>query len=141
MAEPVGGTDPAELLVGESSGLAVAPVLALLCCFGGSESEGERDRLRVESTSGMANSVIFVQGCFSTDEGFQGACYLGRKGLGIGSRDMMYVGLTTVHVGGKERNAGKEEDMKNSRGDIPVRWSQRKQSTATVSTVKNLQFQ
>lgn len=48
----------AELLVVESSGIAAAPVLALLCCFCGSESDGERDRLRFESASGMANSVF-----------------------------------------------------------------------------------
>ena len=47
-----------ELLVVESSGIAAAPVLALLCCFCGSESDGERDRLRFESASGMANSVF-----------------------------------------------------------------------------------
>lgn len=34
------------------------PVFARLCCLGGSESEGDRDRLRFESASGMANSVF-----------------------------------------------------------------------------------
>ena len=54
------------MLAFESSGVAAVPVLALLCCFVGSESDGERDRLRFESASGMANSV-FKYWFFLTD--------------------------------------------------------------------------
>ena len=56
-----GGTEPADLLRLVESFVAVLPVLARLCCLGGSESEGERDRLRFESASGMANSMIFFK--------------------------------------------------------------------------------
>jgi hypothetical protein len=47
-------TEPAGL-VPDSSEADVPPVLARLCCFCWSLSEGERDRLRFESASGMAN--------------------------------------------------------------------------------------
>lgn len=42
---------------GVSSEANAVPVLARLCCFWVSLSEGERDRLRLESASGMANLV------------------------------------------------------------------------------------
>jgi hypothetical protein len=42
---------------GASSEENAVPVLARLCCLWVSLSEGERDRLRLESASGMANLV------------------------------------------------------------------------------------
>lgn len=52
--------EPKGTCVCESSEFDVAPVLARLCCFCCSLSEGERERFRVESASGMvANSVFF----------------------------------------------------------------------------------
>ena len=61
-AEEVGTEGRAAVLcVCESSEVEVAPVLARLWCFCCSESDGDRDRLRFESTaSGMANSAILV---------------------------------------------------------------------------------
>jgi hypothetical protein len=44
-------------LAGASSEEWAVPVLARLCCFWLSLSEGERDRLRLESASGIANLV------------------------------------------------------------------------------------
>lgn len=49
--------EPVAVFAGESSEVDAAPVLALLCCFCWSLSEGDRDRLRLESASGIANSV------------------------------------------------------------------------------------
>jgi hypothetical protein len=55
------GGRAAVLCVCESSEVDGAPVLARLWCFCCSESDGDRDRLRFESTgSGMANSAILV---------------------------------------------------------------------------------
>jgi hypothetical protein len=47
-----------------SSGWDGAPVLARLCCFGCSLSDGERERERflLESDSGIAGRVFLVQG-------------------------------------------------------------------------------
>jgi len=79
-----GGTEVEVLLVGESSEVDAVPVLARLWCFCCSVSDGDRDRLRFASASGMAN---LVYGYFLKVRriGRFKACYVGgERRLGIG---------------------------------------------------------
>ena len=97
------------------------PVLALLCCFCGSESDGERDRLRFESASGMANSV-FKYWFFNRRMGFKaclsrgGGNCLGQKS-GVCGRSLMEIHGNMVRKGMRGRRIGEKCDKLHTNGD------------------------